>query len=110
MAAQKVPIGLIPIQIKGAFDELFRREQVGQEYYRVYVSPSVVPDQYDVQVVWDGFEQMSITQRAVWLWERIRKVIPKATQHSMGNVSAYSAKEVVVADEIVLREQNAPIF
>ena len=110
MATRKTQIGWVPEAIKHAFGKLFQREHIRPEFYRVYVGSSVVPDKYNVILVWDGFEPMSVTARQVWLWKRTRKAVPKAVRQTLGNVSAYSVKEVVVADELSLQEHASSVY
>lgn len=112
MAAKKTPLVLPQERIVSAFQELFRKSRIPAELYRIYVGSSSVPGQYNVTLVWDGFDEMSITGRQAWIWNRIHKypdIFPDGLRHQVGIVSGLSAKEVVVADEIIAQE-NASVY
>jgi hypothetical protein len=94
-------------QIKEGFEKLFQGESIPADDYRIFVNPAGHGGRYYVQLVWDGFDPMSVTSRQVWIWERLRKVMPPELRKHLSMVLARSAKEFIVADEIALREQES---
>ncbi len=94
---------LVPERIEEAFKSLFQREGISPLDYRVFVNPASGKGRYYAQVVWDGFDAMSVTSRQTWIWERLRKVAPIEACHHLSMVLARSTKEFVIADELAYK-------
>mgnify|MGYP001613627022 CR=1 FL=1 len=97
---------LVQEQLEEVFKRLFQGENIPPAEYRVYVNPAGYGGRYYVQVVWDGFDPMSVTSRQKWIWDRLRKVVSEDLRQHLSLVLARSAKEFVVADELAYRADD----
>lgn len=97
---------LVQERIEEAFKTLFQNEGIAPSEYRVYVNPASHRGRYYVQVVWDGFEAMSVTTRQTWIWERLRKLASEELRQHLSMVLARSAKEFIVADELAYQADD----
>jgi hypothetical protein len=64
---------LIEEELEAVFHKLFATEGVLVEDYRVSANRTLGCN--SVEVLWDGFEGMSVTARQEWIWERLRGLL-----------------------------------
>ena len=97
---------LIYERIEDAFHTLFAGEGISRDDYRIFVNPSAsgLPGRYYVQVVWDGFDSMGDTERQIWVWDRLKKVLSLELRDNLSKVLPRSSREFIAPDELAARE------
>jgi len=95
---------LMSERIEDVFKQLFQNEKVEPGDYRIYTRSSGLPQRYFVFLVWDGFDDMSVTARAKWIVERLHNLVPDVEfREHISQVVMQSSKEFEGVDELVQR-------
>ena len=82
---------LIEEELEAVFVKLLAAEGIPTEDYRVRVKKTL--GCHYVQVVWDGFDGMSVTSRQQWIWDRLRGMLEPELRKHLGLVLLRSSKE-----------------
>lgn len=58
------------------FENVMRAEGVADDAFEIQTYSVERSDRFVVEIIWDGFQNMSLTSRQVWIWDRFRKAEP----------------------------------